>query len=86
MTMNSKTYPEYNMGGGVTIKPRLELDGTVRAGPDWDEEPCEVKVFDVFQHGKLKASGVETWEEAREIALTLRTGYRSPSTVTTPTS
>ena len=72
MAPNTKPYPEYNMGGGITIKPRLELDGIVKAGPDWDCEPCEVKVFDVFQHGKLRASGVETWNEAKEMAFTLR--------------
>lgn len=64
-------YKEYDFGHGITVRPRLELDGIVKAGPDWDCEPCYVKVFDVFQNCKLKATA-ERWEEAKDMAFNLR--------------
>lgn len=69
-----KHFREYNFGNGVTIRPRMELDGVVYAMGD--TEPCEVKVFDVSQHGKLHATA-ETWEQAKDMALSILANDRA---------
>lgn len=63
-----KYYREYDFGHGVTVKPRQELDGVLRAMGD--TEPCYVKVFDVFLNGTLKATA-ETWDQAKDMAFDL---------------
>lgn len=60
-----KNFREYDFGHDITVRPRLELDGIVK------NEPCKVKVFDVFQNRKLRATA-ETWEQAKDMAFSLR--------------
>lgn len=61
-------FPEYTFSNGITIKPRMEPDGAFRAMGDW--EITESKVFDVFHRDKLCATA-ETWEQAKDMALSL---------------
>ncbi len=63
-------FKEYTLGGGVTIKPRIEPGGAFRAMGEW--QIAESKVFDVFHHGKHKATA-ETWEQAKDMAFSLIT-------------
>lgn len=63
-----KHFREYHFGNGVTIRPRMELDGVLRAMGD--TEPSAIKVFDVSQRRKLRATA-ETWEQAKEIAFSI---------------
>jgi hypothetical protein len=60
----------YDFGCGISIVPRMEPDGIVKASDEWDAEVTYCRVFDIFRMGKHVATA-ETYDQAKGMVFSL---------------